>query len=167
MKYVFPPLVVALIAGPATADLTARFYEGAPTDRFEIEYSGACPLSDLQLEIDLGASAAGLILDVTASGAGVSVYQPLKVVAGEALLDEVPIVQDGDTRISLPVLRLGPGDKIAFTLDVDDTKGSGPTMISGAEITGARICMKSAYDKSMATFDDTGTARLKVDGCNA
>lgn len=166
MKHLKFSIAIACTAVPAAADLTARFYEGAPTDRFELEYSGACLLSDLVVKIDLGASAAGLILDVTARGAGVSVYQPLTVVAGEDLLSEVPAVQDGDTLITLPVSQLDTGDWIAFTLDVDDTKGSGPTMISGAEITGAQISVESAYGRSTADFDEEAIATLKIDGCN-
>ena len=167
MKHLPFSIAIACTAVPAAADLTARFYEGAPTDRFEIEYSGACPLTDLVVEIDLGASAAGLILDVTGSGAGVNVYQPLAVVAGGALLSDEPAVQDGDTLITLPVSRLDAGDRIVFTLDVDDTMGAGPTMISGAEIAGAQISIERVYGASTADFDETAIATLKIDGCNA
>lgn len=167
MNYLSFAVLAVATATPAAADLTVRFYEGAPTDKFEIIYSGACQLTDVVVEIDLGASEAGLILDVTGKGAGVNVYQPLAIVDGAALLEAIPLLEDGDTVISLPVSALDTGDKISFTLDVDDTKGSGPTMISGAEITGAQISVESAQGKESAAFDETAIARLGIALCNA
>ena len=72
-------LALALAVGsPVGADITVRFDEGAPKDRFSITNQGACPLGEVAVTLDLGASAAGLIFDVTSLGAGVSVFQPLK-----------------------------------------------------------------------------------------
>ena len=152
---------------PALSDIVVLFDEGAPKDKFVISNEGACPLADLTLRIDLGSSAAGLILDVTKEGAGVSVYQPLEFVSGKSLLSEVPQVRDGDSIIALPIARLGPEDQIVFTIDVDDTLGVSPTMISGAEITGARIVVETSGQQKSTDFGETASARMPMNGCSA
>lgn len=167
MKFLTLCGATCIAATTATAGVEVVFTESAPKDRFTITNTGACPIGNMTLDIDLGASAAGLILDVTAQGAGVNVYQPLELVAGESALASLPVVQDGDTVISLPLTSLGPKDAIIFTIDVDDTKGLGPTMISGAEITGAQIIARRGGQETTAAFDDAAVARLDLSGCNA
>lgn len=167
MRYVALACILAAVAMPASAELSVRFFEGAPKDRFEIEYSGNCSLSDVTVQIDLGASTAGLILDITGSGAGVSVYQPLELVAGRELLVQEPVAKDGDTVINLPISTLADGDRIVFTTDVDDTKGTGPTMVSGAEITGAQVLARVAGQEWTGAFDSRAAVTLSMDPCNA
>lgn len=167
MKYLRPTTCLfAALSTTAWAEVHVRFYEGAPKDRFEVEYKGKCPVSDVELEIDLGTSAAGLILDTTATGAGVSVYQPLEFVAGQDLLKTMPLAMDGDTTITMSVAILRPGDRIVFTTDVDDTKGTGPTMISGAEITGAMVVLKGGGQTMSAPFDHHAEATVAIDTCS-
>ena len=150
---------------PAAADLNVRFLEGAPKDRFVIENAGNCALQDVKLEIDLGASAAGLILDTTSTGAGVEVYQPLELVSGQTALADLPRVQDGDSRIALNVRSLGADASIEFTIDVDDTKGTKPTMIADGEIAGAQVRLSGMGDTIEATFDSRGVATLALSAC--
>ena len=154
-----------IAAVPAAADLNVRFLEGAPKDRFVIENSGDCALQNVKLEIDLDASAAGLILDTTAAGAGVEVYQPLELVSGRTALAEVPRVQDGDSRMALNVRSLGSNASIEFTIDVDDTKGTKPTMISGGEIAGAQVRLSGMGDTIEGTFDSRAVATLALSAC--
>ena len=167
MKTIIAAAVALGLSVPAWADLTVSFYEGAPKDRFEIVYSGACPLKNAVIEIDLGASAAGLILDTTRRGAGVSVFQPLEFVSGRENLNAAPEATDGDTRIRLAVDALVSGEKIVFTTDVDDTKGTGPTMISGAEISGAEVALEQNDQRSRVVFDTSATATIATNTCNA
>lgn len=147
--------------------MVVRFDEGAPKDRFTVENAGNCPLGELTLKIDLGASAAGLIFDVTGQGAGVQVFQPLELVAGQEFLAEFPQVRDGDNVIVLPVTSLSPGGRIAFTIDVDDTAGSRATTVSGAEIQGARIVLEHNSALLEATFGQDAVARVAFSGCHA
>ncbi|MEL7344654.1 MAG: aggregation factor core protein MAFp3, isoform C, partial [Pseudomonadota bacterium] len=94
------------IASPAAADLSIRFIEGAPKDRFSFENTGTCAIQDAVLTLDLSGSAAGLIFDVTAEGAGVEVFQPLEFVSGLDALSAVPEVQDGQNSVSIDVATL-------------------------------------------------------------
>ncbi|WP_227271654.1 aggregation factor core [Roseobacter weihaiensis] len=143
-----------------------RFDEAAPKDRFTVENAGSCPLGEFTLRIDLGASAAGLIFDVTGQGAGVQVFQPLELVEGQAFLSEVPQVRDGDNVIVLPVMSLSPGGRIVFTVDVDDTAGSRATIVSGAEIQDAKIVLEQNATLLEATFGQDAVAGVAFSGCH-
>jgi hypothetical protein len=156
-----------LSAGTAQGDVTARFYESAPKDSFTITNTGPCPLGEVTVTLDLGASAAGLIFDVTGAGAGVSVFQPLEMVAGQQFLARIPEVKDGDSSISLPVTGLGTDDSITFTIDVDDTRGSSATMVSGSEISGAQVVIESRAGKATAQFNTDAQARVPFNACSA
>lgn len=165
MKHLTAALFL-LCATPAVADITVQFQESAPKDSFTITNSGSCPLGDVVLTLDLGASAAGLIFDVTGAGAGVSVFQPLEIVAGREYLASVPDVKDGDNVIRLPLQGLDAGATVAFTIDVDDTKGTRATMISGSEITGAQVILESRVVRVEADFGADATAFAPFSACN-
>ncbi|ABG30988.1 aggregation factor core [Roseobacter denitrificans] len=167
MKIVAGLTVAAVASGAAFADIVVTFDEGAPKDRFTLVNDGTCPLSDVTVTIDLGASAAGLIFDVTARGAGVQVFQPLELVAGRDLLGEVPDVRDGDNSIALPIADFAPGAQVAFTIDVDDTVGTREITVSGAEIEGAKVFVSHDGGVREATFGADAIARVGMDGCNA
>lgn len=156
-----------VFAAPAFADVTVRFVESAPKDSFIITNEGTCPLGEVEVTVDLGASAAGLIFDVTGAGAGVSVFQPLELVAGQEYLSSIPEVKDGDSLLALSIVGLAPGDRIAFTIDVDDTLGSSETMVSGAEIEGAKAMIVGRGVQVDAEFGRDSIARLPLNACNA
>ena len=115
--------------------------------------------------VDLSTSSAGLIFDVTGSGAGVEVYQPLEIVLGSARLASVPEVEDGQSSIRLEVADLGPGEAIAFTIDVDDTLGSRAITVSGTEIAGASVSLVHGGESSSGVFTDRAEASLELAGC--
>lgn len=162
------PLTLAalLLLAPTltSADITARFIESAPKDRFEFTNTSGCDTDALVLSLDLSSSAAGLIFDTTATGAGVQVFQPFDLVAGGDLLSAVPDVTDGTSRVDLPLSRFPAGATLAFTVDVDDTLAQGDlgqTRVSGSEISGATL----RDGTSLATFDTQGRALLKRAPC--
>jgi hypothetical protein len=167
MKTWIAAATIAVFAGPAAADVLVRFDESAPKDRFTIRNESNCQLSNAVLTLNLGASAAGLIFDVTGAGAGVEVFQPLELVSGSEFLEAVPEVKDGDSSVVLPVATLAPGAEIAFTIDVDDTLGTRATMISGAEIAGAMVTLQSAASISKGAFGEDAVARVVQSACNA
>ncbi|MEM8579540.1 MAG: aggregation factor core [Pseudomonadota bacterium] len=150
-----------LVAAPAAADLTVTFRDGAPKDRFVITADGACPVAGGTLSIDIGAAPSGLIFDTTGTGAGVEVFQPFELTAGADLLSALPVIADGDTQIDLPITNLAPGDRVSFTIDVDDTTSARQITVDGSEMAGALI----RFDGRSATFDATGTARLALPDC--
>jgi len=152
----------ALASGPAAADFAVRFIEGAPKDRFEIVNRAACVRTATDLVIDLRPSAAGLVFDVTGSGAGVEVFQPFELVAGADALVQRPQVGDGDTRVTLSVRRLAPGARIAFTIDVDDTLGPRGITVAGSEIEGALVRVSAGGQTRAARFSSAGEALVKL-----
>jgi len=155
-----PAIAVALCsATPAlAAELTVTFRDGAPKDRFTLSYDGSCAAPAMRVDIDLGTAPAGLIFDITGAGAGVDVFQPLEWVIGSA---RTSAVTDGDTRVSLDLDALAPGETLAFTVDIDDTTSSRQITVDGSEMTGATL----RAGGQEALFDATGTARVALPPC--
>ena len=152
-------------AAPAVADVLVEFSEGAPKDRFTITGLATCPLGRADVMIDLSGWTAGLIFDVTGSGAGVEVFQPFENVSSTADLIKATDVRDGDTRISLTLRDITQGVSVAFTIDVDDTAGTRETVVSGSEILGATVSVASGAGTQTGVFGQDGTALVKIDGC--
>lgn len=167
MKYGILASALALGVGTAaSADIEARFLEGAPKDRFVLSNTGDCGVTDLKIELDLSSSTAGLIFDITGAGAGVEVFQPFELVRGADLVASNPVVTDGMNAVTLDVPRFPAGAEIAFTVDVDDTADQsdlGQIRVSGSEIAGAAIRVGLAE----AAFSADGRAVLQQAGCNA
>ncbi len=153
------------IASVAQADLRVSFDEGAPKDRFRIENTGACAISEASLVLDLSSSQGGLIFDVTGRGEGVEVFQPFELVEGADALAGMPTVVDGQTEIRLDIVTLPPEAAIAFTIDVDDTRGQRAITVTGAEIEGAVFSYARGQDRGSAVFSAGSEAEIKVTDC--
>ncbi|MFK7746419.1 MAG: aggregation factor core [Roseobacter sp.] len=166
MKMMYAVVLTTMIASQGSADVRVIFTESAPKDRFTVENTGDCALDDLEVSIDLSASAAGLIFDVTGQGAGVQVFQPLELVSGAENLKNVPDVLDGDNMITLSMRSLAPSATVAFTIDVDDTVGTRATMISGAEIQGAMIRATFRGQTIETEFSTDAVAVAALNGCS-
>jgi len=139
-------------SSPSYADLQVRFIEGAPKDRFVITNVGDCGLGAAQFAIDFAETSAGLIFNTTGSGAGVEVFQPFEVTQGAQYLRSLPRVSDGDQRAMLDMTGLSINDSIAFTIDVDDTKGTRAITVSDSEISGTVVSLtvgKAAFSSVM------------------
>lgn len=149
-----------LTAVTGQADLHVRFVEGAPKDRFEITNQGACAISSSTITLDLAPSQGALVFDVTASGAGVEVFQPFEIIAGQESLATLPTVADGQNAVDLPISTLGSGETIAFTIDVDDTLGAREITVTGAEISGATVKLIGTDGPQMALFDKNAKAQV-------
>lgn len=151
---------VTFIAQPAVADITVRFVESAPKDRFVIS-SDTCPLANVNVLIDLAGSAGSLIFDVTASGAGVEVFQPVEVQSGTIIAK--PVI-DGDQQLSFLVNNLRAESDVIVSADLDDvlTNSSlGQIRVAGAELDGAMVTISIAGESQTATFrDGTNTVVL-------
>lgn len=156
----FLAATVLILSSPAFADVVVSFDEGAPKDRFTFHNTGACTLTAATLELDLSGSASGLIFDVTSTGAGVEVFQPLELVAGKAALTMLPTVKDGDNKLVLNIGALGPDERIAFTIDVDDTAGGREITVSGSEIEGAAVALTVENTSTRASFSSNAEASL-------
>ncbi|MEM1004991.1 MAG: aggregation factor core [Pseudomonadota bacterium] len=158
-------VISAMTASAAVADLHVTFVEGAPKDRFEIQNTGPCSIAGSTLLLDLSDSQGALIFDVSATGAGVEVFQPFELVAGSEALKTVPVVVDGQSVLDLRIGELPPGAEIAFTIDVDDTMGGREITVSGAEIQGAVITLRSDTQETSGVFSSSAKARVQIEQC--
>jgi len=167
MKYIALGATFSLLATLAHADISARFIEGAPKDRFEITSMSDCLVGPVSVSIDLEGSAGGLIFDTTDKGAGVEVFQPFELVKGSDIVTRAPMVLDGDTALSLDLSMMPKGQTVAFTLDVDDTGGAREITVSGAEIEGAKVILQTAEGATSALFGSDARASLEQSGCSS
>jgi hypothetical protein len=168
MKALIPALALVFLPGSGIADLLVRFDEGAPKDHLTITNAGACDTGPATIAFDLSESAGMLIFDTTAAGAGVDVFQPVELVAGETTVESASAVVDGDTRLEIRLSSLGPQISVAFTLDLDDQQASsalGQTRITGSEIRGAFVIVERAGDKVLGEFDNHSRARVPLSAC--
>jgi len=160
MQLTLAALALPLLSTAGHADLSVRFIEGAPKDRFEIKNVGACAVTASTLTLDLTTSQGALIFDVTGSGAGVEVFQPFEVIAGREALTTLPTIVDGQNSIDLPIATLGAGASIAFTIDVDDTLGAREITVTGSEISGATVQLVGADVPQSALFGSDAQAQV-------
>lgn len=116
-----------------------NFIEGAPKDQVLIRHDSLPEWHLITLTWVLDGSNGDLIFDTVRGGAGFDVAQPFEG-NGTAKLAKTPIVSDGDRTLSLVFGAFPASSGYRFTLDVDDRiSGNRGTMISGAEIAGARV----------------------------
>lgn len=158
--------VFATVLGalPAVANVEVTFREGAPKDRFVIANTSTCAIGPVAITIDLSGSSAGLIFDVTNSGAGVEVFQPFVLVSGQSFVTDTPVVKDGDNTVTLSLSNLIKGQPVAFTVDVDDTAGAREITVSGSEIAGASISIAGG---ASGIFGSNAVALASVPDCQS
>lgn len=165
------PLYLAMLAlalaAPASADVTVRFIEGAPKDRFVITATDDCLRGPVTVAIDLTPSAGALIFDTSASGAGVEVFQPLEIVAGGALITALSAVTDGSKRMIVDLQELPVGTPVAMTTDLDDTIGAREITVAGAEIAGATVALQAGDAAYSGVFDQSMTAVMATPACQS
>lgn len=162
------PILLFCAATSAQADISVRFDEGAPKDRFTFTASGASCLSGpVELMIDLSGSDAGLIFDVSEQGQGVEVYQPFELVAGTDLVTGASAVADGDTALTLQLAALPAGQSVAFTIDLDDTIGAREITVSDQEIAGATVTARMGDSAATGVFGNDAQAVITLAGCTS
>lgn len=133
-------LMLALRTGPAAADIVLDYTEAAPTDRLVVRNAGACDPGPLEVTLDLTGAPGGLYFDTSASGAGVSVFQPFEWVAGAEIVEGTSAVADGDQVLVMRFRHFPPGAAAEFSFDLDDSDPAGPlgpSMLSPVEMAGA------------------------------
>lgn len=148
-------LALSVVAFPAFADISVRFQESAPKDRFIIQSD--CAVSEIDMTIDLSGSAGSLIFDVTADGAGVEVFQPVEVQSGAAQMQ--PVV-DGDQTLTLRIPAIPVESGVTISADLDDvlTNSSlGQIRVAGSELSGATITILIDGQRETATFEGGNT----------
>ncbi|NNE87314.1 MAG: aggregation factor core [Silicimonas sp.] len=157
---------LCVLATQSAADIGVQFIEGAPKDRFVLS-STTCPTGPLRVTFDLRPSAGALIFDVTESGAGVEVFQPFELVAGEAQVAREPAVRDGDQVLSLALTGLAPGSDVSFTIDLDDTVATRSITVAGSELVGAKVFLEAGSLRSEATFNASANLAIPWTACTS
>ncbi len=171
-------LGAALLFAPAIAhacgpNVEILFTESAPKDIFDIRNKSDESWTLVSLAIDLTPSRGGLIFDTDVGGPGENVAQPFERAGGNAQLVTMPTVSDGDGAMLMLFGGFAPGQSFIFTIDLDDRltqSDMGQTMISGAEISGAKArgLMRHADGRELSaegTFDRNSEARLSAGPC--
>lgn len=164
--------VAALAAGAAAAcepRLGLRLAEGSPRDSLRLETESVADWRLVRLEIDLSASAGGLIFDSAAGGGGVAGYGDLEAESG-AVFAARPALADGGQTATLLFEPVAPGAVAWLSLDVDGAGGYSATILSDeirrAE---ARALFRNASGGEIETygvFDDGGEALLIPAACS-
>jgi len=153
MKYI--TFLLAMTASSSVAEsVSVSFSDGAPKDRFELS-NLSCDLENVILSIDLTQTPAGLIFDVTGTGAGVEVFQPVEVTAGTL---SVAPVTDGAQMLVMSIPSFPRGAKYTLTADLDDTVSGRQITVSGSEMLGATVSLTMAEVQAIAPFADNGEA---------
>ncbi|MEN0086823.1 MAG: hypothetical protein AAF737_00125 [Pseudomonadota bacterium] len=125
--------------------ITARFIEGAPTDRFEITNNSTGGWSITSASFDLAQAPAGLVFDTEDGGGGLEVFQPFKASDSSAKLVSTSGLSDGGTALTIDFASFAPGESFAFTIDIDDSLENSArrqTQVVGNEIEGAMLSVK-------------------------
>ncbi len=151
-----------LLATSSYADVSVAFRDGAPKDRITLTNEG-CDLSNATLTIDLTATPAGLIFDVTSAGAGVEVFQPVEVTAGT--ISVRPVV-DGAQVLVMDIPSFPKGSVFSLTADLDDTVSNRQITVNGSEMIGASVSLVMADGIKTAPFGSDGTATLALSAGN-
>jgi len=164
MRFAF--LTFFLTASAAHANgLVVQFTDGAPKDSLTGQNNG-CPLTDATIVIDLRNTAAGLIFDVTADGAGVEVFQPVEAQSGDVTISPVA---DGGQVLHVHVPVFASGETLRLTADLDDTTSNRQITVSGSEMAGATVSIAYGSSFETAPFDTDGMAALMLpptaEGC--
>jgi len=88
------------------------------------------------------------------------VFQPFDLVTSRKFVTVVPVVKNGDTSVLLKLKQLGPDQKVASAIDVDDTGGAREITVSGPEVAGAGMRL----DAERARFK---AANLKLESLDS
>ena len=175
--FVATALAIATLApGAAHAcgpNVEISFTETAPKDIFDIRNKSDDGWNLVSLAFDLSPSRGGLIFDTDVGGPGENVAQPFELAGGNAQLTTMPAVSDGDAAMLMFFAGFAPGQSFVFTIDLDDRLAQsdmGQTMISGAEIEGAKArgLMRHTDGRELTaegTFDRDSEARLSAGPC--
>lgn len=167
MRAVLTALTLLALSNAALSDVTVSFVEGAPKDRFVIANKGGCPFGKLSIEINMAGSSAGLVFDVSSTGAGVEVFQPFELTSGGGSVAGQPIVRDGDQKLELQLSQFLPQEEIIFTIDVDDTVSKRQTTVSNSEIVGAEVTVRTGSVSATGTFGSDAVAVAEISACNS
>jgi len=165
-----PSLFISTVAFAASCiQIEAKFYEGAPRDRFIIENNSSDKLRIESATVTLKGSKGRLIFDTIDGGKGVEVFQQFRSEESSAMLASKPQLKDGADTLALEFAHFEPNETYRFSLDVDDQLTNselGQIRVSSSEMMGAQIHyvvadMTGKKHKISAVFGSNNSATLK------
>ncbi len=127
------------------------YYEDATQDdrlgdTIQITWSGGAPgtqLTDLVIDTDKrgdGLTIGDCLFDVAPGGLGAFGHQPLRIVSQEGIDHVEYSVVDGGTRLAFRFSGFDPGERLVFTIDVDEMGFLGPNAVAeGNEWEGTKL----------------------------
>lgn len=124
------------------ADLTVRFEEGLGPDLFHVENTGTCLATVMSVTIDLGGTVGGLVFDTEYGGGGANASYPFVLREGGDKITGAAGGQDGGQLLTLTLSGLRQGERVVFSIDVDDSLEDSPwgrTRIAGPEFDGGGV----------------------------
>ena len=146
-----------LIATPAMAEIQVQFYTA--NDGFLITNLDNCPLSDVEIKIDMSSSSGALVFDTFPGPPGLNQSQSLRILSGSDFLSQTPVVRDGSQKLTLAVKELPSDESILIALDTDsrDSAWSNTEEIKGSVVT--------ISGSETAAFNNKGTALIPNASC--
>ena len=135
MKHIAVFLSLFLFTTPAMAEIEVQFY--VENDGFSITNLDGCPLSDVEIKIDISSSSGALVFDTFPGPPGLNQSQSLRILRGSDFLSQTPAVKDGSQKLTLAVKELPSDESILVALDTDspDSAWSSRKEIKGSVVT--------------------------------
>lgn len=140
-----------LLSANPLVNLGVVYYENnvgddSVPDLFEITFNGGAPGTQLtQLVIDtdkdgLGLSIGDCFFDIAPGGLGAYGSQPLTILSGSGIDSVTWSVADGGTRLVFNFSGFHAGEKLVFSIDVDEMGFLGPNSVAeGNEFEGSKL----------------------------
>ncbi|MEL6582336.1 MAG: hypothetical protein AAFQ36_00765 [Pseudomonadota bacterium] len=162
-------LSLILCAGAAQADISVKFEESFPVDRFVFRNVGSCSTGAVALSIELATANGKLLFDTEGTGPGVERFAGFAAIENAARVVGRPFVADGSTKAAVVLSDLAPGDVFSFSIDIDDQEVNGAlgqTQISRSELQGAEVMLfRADGSEAVSAFGETPDALLVYDFC--
>jgi len=157
VKRVAVLLSLFLNSTPAMAEVEVQFY--TENDGFSITNLDGCPLTDVEVKIDISSSLGGLVFDTFPGPPGLNRSQSLRIVGGSGYLAQTPVVRDGSQILTLKVKELPSEESVLIALDTDSKTSA---WSDTGDIKGSTVVIS---DSEAVTFNDRGTAHVPNGSC--
>ncbi len=140
-----------LAAGILPIQIGAVYYEDASGldeagDVFEVTFDGGAPgtqLAELAIQTDKtgdGLTIGDVFFDTDPGGLGAFDAVPLEIVEQTGIDSVIASVADGETMLAFTFVGFDPGDRLIFSIDVDEQGFLGPNAVAeGNELEGSQL----------------------------
>ncbi|NNC37411.1 MAG: hypothetical protein EX271_08995 [Acidimicrobiales bacterium] len=159
MKRIVISTLLLLLASPAVADVEVQFH-AEYNDGFSITNLNGCPLTDVEVEINMTTSVGTLVFDTFPGPPGLNQSQSLRILSGGDFLAQTPAVRDGSQTLILNIKELPSDGMIIVALDTDSKHSA---WSNTEEIKGG---FAKITDSELTVFNNKGTALVPTGNCS-